>query len=140
MKLKIQIPILTIAAFLLQACSTIAPFNETAYKMSTSLKVDSLTLIDKATETYTLHEKEVSELNAELSKAYEYAKSRPQNNESTCQWSSMIDPNKHLMGGFLKKWENDQTLKPNFIKEAKQEISQNFDRISELESGKNKTN
>ena len=140
MKLKIQIPILTLAAFFLQACSTIGPFNETAYKMSTSLKVDSLALIDKSNETFESHKKETADLEIELFKAYEYAKSRPKNEESTKQWAIMVDPDKHLMGGFLKKWEADKTLKPIFIKEAKQEISENFDRISELESGKAKSN
>ena len=139
MKLTKQLPLLIILTFLLQACTTIGPFSETAYKMATSLKVDSLALMDKATESYTTHQKEVEILKLDLSKAYEYAKGRPLNEDSTKQWAIMIDPDRNLVGGFMKRWAAEGTLGHGFIEEAKKEIGENFDRISELESGKNKT-
>jgi len=46
--------------FILNGCaSLISPFNQTAYEYATSLKVEALALMDKATEPYTNHQEEV---------------------------------------------------------------------------------
>lgn len=58
---------------LLLSCSpTISTFDQTAYAQATSLKVDALDLMDKATENYTSHESEVKTLQLNLDKAIEY--------------------------------------------------------------------
>ena len=136
-KLNPAISIFLIVAFLV-GCSTISPFSETAYKQSTSIKASALALMDKATEPYSDYRKKVEELMLEAKKAYEYAKGRPQNEESTEQWKIMIDPERKMLAGFFKKWESGQGtgLSEAFVCEAKGMISKGFDQISGLESGK----
>ena len=57
------------------ACSaSIAPFSQTAYRLATDLKVESLKLMEKAEMPFEEQAKEVDKLGLELEKAYEFAK------------------------------------------------------------------
>lgn len=118
------------------ACSYISPYSHFAYQQATSLKAETLALMDKATEPYANHEKEINELETELEFAYEYAKGRPKNELSTKQWQILKDPDRNLLGGFIKRWKEKSTLSSEFIKEAKGLVADAFDTISGLESGK----
>jgi hypothetical protein len=121
------------------ACSSlIATYSQTAYEQATSIKAESLVLLNKATEPYNQHAQEVAALMLNVDKAYEYAKGRPKNEVSTEQWEKMKDPNSNLLGGFLKRWKEQGQLSPAFVKEAGIQIAKAFDQIIELESGKNK--
>ena len=124
---------------ILAACSNlIAVYSQTAYEQATSIKAESLVLMNKATEPYSQHAQEVAALMLNVDKAYEYAKGRPRNEISTEQWARMKDPNSNLLGGFLKRWQEQGRLSPVFVKEAEAQIAEAFDQIIELESGKNK--
>jgi hypothetical protein len=130
---------LLIVAFL-AACSTIAPFSQAAYQQATSLKVEALSTMDKASEPYDKHKAVVEALIINLDKSYEYARGRPKNEDSSRQWKMITDPAGNSLGGFLSRWKEDSTLNPRFIEEAKMEVSDAFDAAIELESGKRKTN
>jgi len=52
------------------------------------------------------------------------------------QWEILKDPNRDLLGGFLKKWENEKVLHVVFIEEKKKQISNTFDEILKLEPAK----
>ncbi len=134
-KRLLLIPVLIV----LVGCATISPFNEKAYEQATSLKVESLKLMDKASESYSSHETEVDALKLNLEKAYEYAKGRPQNEDSEKQWAIIIDPDRNSLGGFLKRWKDEKTLDKKFIKNAKDLVSDGFDAVIGLESGKRKS-
>ena len=127
-------------AVLCLACTgcapSIAPFSHIAYEMAVDLKVDSLRLMDKAELPYTSEEKKVNTLFIRLEKAFEFANGRPLNEHSTEQWRRMIDPDRNLLAGFFKRWKAESTLSRPFIVEAKAIISQSFDAIIGLESGK----
>jgi hypothetical protein len=123
---------------LLIGCSTIAPFSQKAYEQATSLKVEALATMDKAIEPFSGQKQGVEALKLNVEKAYEYAKGRPQNEETTKQWSIIKDPSRNSLGGFLKRWEDRQTLDKEFIQEAKCLVSDGFDTVIELESGKRK--
>ncbi len=118
------------------ACSYIAPYSHFSYQQATSLKVEALALMDKATEQSASHENEIKEVETRIEKAYEYAKGRPKNKFSTEQWQILKDPNRNLLGGFIKRWRKESTLSTYFIKEAKGLVADAFDTISGLESGK----
>lgn len=133
--LRSQITVV-IAFVLLTGCSTIAPFSQKAYEQATSLKVEAMATMDKATEPFSIHKQGVETLKLNVEKAYEYAKGRPQNEETTEQWAIIKDPSRNSLGGFLKRWEDSQTLKKEFIQEAKGLVSDGFDTVIELESGK----
>lgn len=120
----------------LSSCASISFFNETAYEQATSLKVEALLLMDKATEPFDNHLKEVESLAAGVDKAYEFAKGRPKNEISAKQWEILKDPGRNLLGGFLKRWKEESTLSRAFVSEAKLLVGDAFDTIIGLESGK----
>jgi len=135
-----QAGLLSTAIFFLASCaSTISPFDPKAYENAVSLKVGSLSLMDQAVEPYNDHQNAVENLSTDLQKAFEYAKGLPKNEISAAQWRIMIDPERNLLGGFLKRWAEKDTLSPVFVEDAKKLVSDAFDTIIGLESGKIKS-
>lgn len=123
----------------ISACSSlIAPYNQAAYEQATSIKAESLVLMSKGTEPYNQHAQAAAALMLDVDKAYEYAAGRPTNEISAEQWAKIRDPDKNLLGGFLKRWKEQGRLSSAFVKEAKLQVAKAFDQIIELESGKNK--
>jgi len=117
-------------------CATISPYSETAYQQATSLKVDSLALMAKATEPYAQHQAEVEALRLKIDKAYEYAKGLPNNAIATRQWEILKDPDRHLLGGFWELWRKKSTLSTNYVADKQIQVGSAFDQIIGLESGK----
>jgi hypothetical protein len=133
-------PLLWVVLFL-SACTTISPFNQKAYEQATSLKVDSLALMDKAkTDPYSAQKSSIDALKLNVEKAYEYVKGLPKNDVTTRQWEIIKDPKSNSLYGFLSLWEKDKdlTARQTFVDEAKGEVSKHFDQIISLESGKQK--
>ncbi len=134
---KLTVLWLTLWVISASGCAAlIDKYDKVAYQNATSIKVDALVLMDKATEPYSQNESCVEELKIQVEKAYEYAKGRPKNEIVTKQWAIMKDPNRNLLGGFLERWKDKKTLSKIFITEAKNNISLGFDQIIGLESGK----
>jgi hypothetical protein len=134
-KLLVSISILTfsLAAW---SCSNISVFNPEAYKQAVDLKVESLELMSFATSSYADYEDDVTYLKTELRKAYEFALGRPNNELSAGQWKTLINEEGNLLGGFLKRWEEENTLSEMFVTEMQTLVSDAFDTIIGLESGK----
>ena len=125
-----------LATPVLAACSFIAHYDQVAYEHATNAKVDTLALMDKATQSYSEHQKEVEALVNELDKAYEYDRGRQLNKITVAQWDILRDPNRNLVGGFLKMWMAKGMLGAVFVAEKKRQIGDAFDQIIQLESGK----
>jgi len=125
-----------ISSMLLTACSSISVYSPEAYKQAVDLKIESLNLMSSATMSFSDYREDVAFLKTELSKAYEFAKGRPNNEISTKQWEILIDENRNLLGGFLKRWQDEDTLSEMFVSEAQKLVSDAFDTIIGLESGK----
>jgi hypothetical protein len=121
------------------ACSSISTYDQTAYLQAVNTKVDALALMSKAAEPFTSHQKEVTEFMIELDKAYEYEAGRPLNKNTIKQWDILRDPNRDLLGGFLKEWKEDGKLLPIYIERKKAQIGMAFSEIIQLESGKIKS-
>ena len=109
-----------------------------AFEQATSLKVEALVVMTKATEPFENHRAEVDVLRTSVEKAHEFARNRPKNEYSTRQWEKLKDPGANLLGGFLKRWEQQSTLSRVFVDEAKRLVSDAFDEIIGLETGKRK--
>jgi hypothetical protein len=118
------------------SCSSISVFSPEAYKQAVDLKVESLELMSFATSPYEDNEESVTYLKTELRKAYEFALGRPNNELSTEQWKILINEEGNLLGGFLKRWEAEGTLSEMFVTEMQILVSDAFDTIIGLESGK----
>ena len=70
--------VLWLATFGALACpATIAPFSQEAYSIAVTVKVESLALMQRATEPYANYDKDVQALLLKLQRAYEYAKAGP---------------------------------------------------------------
>ena len=121
------------------ACALIANYDRVAYEHATNAKVDTLALMNKATDNYEAHAKEVEALTNELDKAYEYDRGRQLNQITVAQWDVLRDPNRNLVGGFLKMWKEKGKLGVAFVAEKKKQIGDAFDQIIQLESGKLRT-
>jgi len=127
---------LLLACLLMAACNTIATYDQAAYEHATSAKVDTLALMDKATDSYSSHAKEVEALNLTLQKAYEYDKGRPLDQITIALWDKLLDPNRDLLGGFLREWKDEGPLLPKYVQRKKAQVGEGFDIIVGLESGK----
>ena len=131
------VPFLMLLVLSITACSSsISLFDEQAYQQAVDLKVDALALMKQARQPYDAYEDQVKQLQKEMERAYEYAHGRPKNEVSARQWELMKNPDRHLMGGFLKRWRRESSLSPVFIEEARKNIGRAFDTIIQLESGK----
>lgn len=119
-----------------ESCMQLPTYSENAYTQAVRLKLKSLDLMSKATEGYSDYAVQVDSLKSELKFAYEYAKGRPANDVTTEQWEIMINPDRNLIGGFLRIWKEDLILSPVFVSEAQDVIGEAFDTIIGLESGK----
>ena len=113
-----------------------SPFSQRAYQYATELKVDSLELMERAESPFEDNEKEIEKLSTELQKAFEFAKGRPNNEHSTRQWELLLSPGESLLGGFLARWESEGSLSYPFISESRKIVSDAFDSVIGLESGK----
>jgi hypothetical protein len=118
------------------ACSTISHYDQAAYEHAVNAKVDALTLMNKATGSYDAHQKKIESLITQLEKAYEYDRGRPLNVVTVAQWNILRDPDRDLLGGFLKTWKTKGTLSSTFVAEKKIQIADAFDQIIQFESGK----
>jgi hypothetical protein len=118
------------------SCSSISVFSPEAYKQAVDLKVETLNLMSFATLPYQDFEEDVNVLQTELRKAYEFAVGRPENELSAQQWEILINEDGNLLGGFLKRWETEGTLGEMFVTEMQMLVSDAFDTIIGLESGK----
>jgi hypothetical protein len=119
-----------------QGCSTISVFDLYAYTQTTSIKVDALALMAKATEPASAHAEAIEHMIIQLDKAYEYEKGRPKNEITTRMWDVLKNPERNLLGGFLKRWREKGTLSSAFVEESRGLVSEAFDLISGLESQK----
>jgi hypothetical protein len=124
------------SAVTISSCSSIAHFDQVAYSQITAVESDALSMMDKATEDYSLHKQEIDIVSNRIQQAYLYDKNRPKNKITEEMWNLIIDPDGHLYGGFIARWKSEGKLKPVFIAEAKKKVQENFDRIAQLESKK----
>ena len=117
-------------------CNSISRFSQYAYVQTTSLKVDALIVMDLAKDDYSNHQQNIQQLQTNLQKIYEYEKNRPNNQITLKLWDKLLNPEGHLLGGFLIRWQQEQKLNETFITEAKKLVSDAFDIIAGLESKK----
>src|SRR6266487_3396495 len=128
--------VLLLAILMLGGCKSISEFDQYAYVQGTALKVDALSIMSKATETFASQQTNIEEVIIRIDKAYEYEKHRPQNGITLKMWEILRNPDRNLFGGFIKRWKEKSTLSAPFINEASIQVGEAFDMIAELESHK----
>ncbi|NKB81441.1 MAG: hypothetical protein GKS05_06085 [Nitrospirales bacterium] len=125
----------------LAAClPSMAPFDPVSLEMAQTLKKESMTLIGKATDPPNLHMDAITQVQKKLQDAlnYEAAKVTP-NEIAVRQWKLLGDPGRNLLGGFLKKWQDEKVGRsPTFLTNVKSLVSRAFDEIIQTENQKPK--
>lgn len=130
---------LIVAILFVAGCTPlIGAYSPTAYENATSLKPETLALMDKAKEAYSDHKTDVENLDVELNKAYEYVRGLPRNSISAKQWDILISKDGDILGKFFSRWEKDGQLSKIYIQEFKSIVSDAFDEIICLEANKEK--
>jgi hypothetical protein len=119
-------------------CATVAQKDPVSLQNAIDLKVESLALLDKATDPPETHAAEIQDIQLRLQKALEYEKTRGELNAvSVQQWELLTDPEGNLLAGFLKKWVADgKGRTPAFIDGVKGLVTKAFDQIIKVESAK----
>jgi hypothetical protein len=139
---KRALTLLFLPILFLVSCALMTGYDPTSYKTATDLKAESLILMDKATAAPDDAQlAKIDELWVNLSKAYEYEAGKDGPNiETVKQWKLLKDPEKDLLGGFLKLWGKKKGgangLSEGFITEKKEQVGKAFDEIIKLESAK----
>jgi hypothetical protein len=134
----------------LTGCPTIAPYNQKSYELTTSTKAEALAVLDKASDPYNTHIKEVEKLRLEVEKAYEYANGIPKNEVVVGMWNEIrgyvyrVDKKQWVANdngnlySTLELWKRKKILNASAVDEKKKQIASSFDQIIGLEGGKNK--
>ena len=143
MKLKsTKVLPLLVAFFLFNSCNVFktALFDQHSYQQTVTLKVESLALMDKASEPYANHQAKAEDVLLEMQKMVEYEKNKENNNITHKMWEIMANEERNLMAGFLKRWKNQGPLNQVFVTEAKGQIAEAYDVLIKYESKKSTTN
>jgi hypothetical protein len=82
--------LVAIGCLVLAACSSISNYDQAAYEHATAVKVDTLAVMSKATDSYASHQREIAELQIVLDKAYEYDRGRPINQTTMQMWDVLF--------------------------------------------------
>ncbi len=114
----------------------IGPYSPIAYQNATSLKAETLALMEKGTQPYHDYEKQVESLMVDIDKAYEFVNGIPSNSLSAKQWLLLKDPDGDLLGKFFARWRERNTLSQDYVHEYKGIVSDAFDEIICLEANK----
>lgn len=134
---RISQPVIRLAFLCLVGCAPlIGPYSPTAYQNATSLKAETLALMEKGTQPYHDYEKQVESLMVDIDKAYEFVNGIPSNSLSARQWLLLKDPDGDLLGKFFLRWKERNTLSESFIHEFEGIVSDAFDEIICLEANK----
>lgn len=139
LKIKWLLLLLTIA-MLTTACESVktAIFDQYSYQKTTELKVETSNLMDKATNPYKDHKEEVEKLLVDIQKLMEYEKNKPNNEITFAMWQFLNNKEKNLLAGFFKRWEEKETLSPNFLQESKNQVLEALDLLIQYEIKKDK--
>lgn len=123
-------------ALLLGSCAPIiSEYSLDAYKTATSLKAETIGLIDKSGDKIAAHKPEIDALTVKIDAAYEFAAGMPANEIAAAEWQKLRDPAGGLYGGFLRIWR-EGPLPPAFRDDKKKQIGAAFDQIICLEINK----
>ena len=135
---SLQMFLISLSIILLMGCATVAKKDPISLQNAIDLKVESLALLDKATDPPDAHASEIQNMQLRIQKALEYEKSRGElNSISTQQWELLADPEGNLLAGFLKKWVADgKGRSAVFIDGVKGLVTKAFDQIIKVESAK----
>jgi hypothetical protein len=152
---KVQLPFkvfllsFLISTIIITCSPLIATYDQYSYTQLSSVKVDVSNIVDKASEDYSVHRTEVDNILTEVHKAMEYDVHKPKNEIMAKMWAILNQllsdttpltnsPTSHLKG-IIASWKKEKKLSPEFAAQAKNQLSDGFDLLLDLESKKIKS-
>ncbi len=131
------LPLLAVAGVaLLAGCANIATFDRVAYEKATDAKAAALTAMSRASDSYASQQTAITPLLVQVEEAHEYDEGRAKNSDTVQQWKILLDPEGHLFGRFVQRWQAGKTFTPDALRERKTDVALAFDQIIGLERGK----
>ena len=102
-------------------------------------KQATLTLIEKGDTPFSQNEEAVSALKTRMENIETREKNKKRNEITAKMWE-LLSSDEHLVGSYLKLWEEKGTLSTMFIEQATPQIEEAFDMMLLYETKKDKQN
>jgi len=132
------LPLLLILALSGRA-NLISNFDQNSYDSAMDLKARSMTLIEKTDEPASMHNLEITELEAKLTAQLAYEQGKGKSNNLSCkQWEILIATDGNLLGKLLSDWKQAKPMSKPYLVEKRIQIGDAFDEILNLEGAKTK--
>ncbi|MFD1163836.1 MULTISPECIES: hypothetical protein [Hwangdonia] len=122
-------------AVTLVSCTSL--YDHFTYTETIKTKLDAISLIDKSDAPYSDSEVQITDLKNQMKKMVIYEKGKDKNQLTTKMWE-LISSDKHLMGSYLKLWEEKGSLNTAFKEQAKPQIEEAFNLMIFYEEKKDK--
>lgn len=123
--------ILLVCLLVLTSCApTYSPY---LYDQTSELKTQSLLLMDKATEPFSKYETKINLLKSDLESVSRQEQLRKSNQAKIKQWNLLLNPQGHLLYGFLHKWQQDTILSETFVNLERKLVGESFELLRETE-------
>jgi hypothetical protein len=118
--------------FIIAGCSSIA--IQAAYANAVALKVDTLALMESATNSYSSQRKEIATLERQMQKTYEYDRGRPVNEKTMQMWDVLLKtdpahPENGIWPRFLERWRESYRLSAAYIRDKSENVASAFDKF-----------
>lgn len=95
-------------------------------------------LMQKATTPYQDNLQQIGALGKEIDLILQYEEFKPDNEITYGMWQLLADPDRNLLIGFFKRWQEKGTLNETFIDEARLQINEAMDLLLKYEASKDK--
>ena len=126
-----------ISSISFHSCTPSIFYDAEAYNACQELKTEALNVMGMATNSFSDHKDDVERLTDRIDAHIDYERNRGEKNTKIVEmWNLLMDPSSNLLGGFLQRWEDRGKLSNGFVTEAKNIVSNNFDKILNLENGR----
>lgn len=133
-KLKTILVAIVVSVTML-SCTSL--YDHFTYTETIQTKLEALSLMDKSTRPFIDSEDQVTNLKNEMERMVIYERGKQKNQITQKMWE-LISSDEHLMGSYLKLWEEKGQLNEAFKDEAKPQIEKAFDLMIHYEEQKDK--
>jgi hypothetical protein len=138
-KQRASLLLINVLVFALSAgCVPLAGYDQQAYENATTLKAETLALMDKSREknSFSANEAKVDNLVVSLNAAYEYANGVEHNNEAAKNWSDLIGDEEQMILAWVGVWRDCGNVSDDFWESTREQVAEGFDTIICLEANK----
>ena len=133
-KLKKTIALL-VAVLSMSSCASL--YDHFTYTETIEAKLATLSLMEKSDSPFTENEDEVVDVKNQLEKMEIYEKGKSRNDITGKMWE-LLRSDEHLVGSYLKLWEEKGSLNPEFAEQAIPQIEEAYDLMLLFETKKDK--